>query len=170
MTDSAFDEAVQRIEAGTKELEQIWNDFVNAVNVVLPRLPGYLQPVAKRSFNKLSAEHDNVVEKIVKVYAERGSAGAVRQVASDWNTEVGAKTSELAQKLNATQMPSHNKWEGPAYIAYKEVMAFQSTKLGEVKTMTDSVHSTLNEIANAPGRRHPDQAMPAGHRVPMLVR
>ncbi|HET9142970.1 hypothetical protein [Actinophytocola sp.] len=149
VVDSAFEDAIQGIEDGIKQFEQIWDDFVNAVNVVLPRLPAYLQPVGKKSFNTLSTKKDNVLEKLVKVYVERGSASAVRQVASDWNTEVGEKASELADTLTTTQLPSHNKWEGRAYIAYKEVVAFQSTKLGEVKTMTDGVHSALVDIANA---------------------
>jgi uncharacterized protein YukE len=149
VVDTEFEAAIQRIEATTKQFEQCWNNLVAAANQAIPQLPGYLQPVAKGSFNKLSAKKDNALEKLVKIYTERGSASAVRQVASDWNTEVGEKMSALANSVTVSQLPSFNRWEGPAYIAYKETVAFQCTKLTEVKTMTDGVSTTLNEIADA---------------------
>jgi hypothetical protein len=149
VVDAAFEELIQRIDGLAAEFDKAWTDLVNAVNIVLPQLPGFLQPVVRGQFNKLSAKKDNAMEKFWKIYTERGSASAVRQVASDWNTLVGEKASDQAEKLTLTQLPSHNRWEGPAYIAYKEVVGFQSTKLGEVKTMTNAVQTTLNEIADA---------------------
>lgn len=149
VVDAAFEEAMQGIQDLAGKFDEAWNDLVNGVNLVLPMLPAYLQPIVKGQFNKLATKKDNTLEKYWKIFAERGDASAVRQVASDWNTKVGEKVSEQAGKLNPTQMPSHNRWDGTAYIAYKEVVNFQGTKLGEVKAMSNALQTTLNEIADA---------------------
>lgn len=147
--DTVFEEAIEEIQGLAGKFDQAWTDLVNAVNVVLPLLPAFLQPVARGQFTKLATKKDNALEKFWKVFTERGDAGAVRQVASDWNTLVGEKASNQAEKLNPTQLPSHNRWDGPASIAYKEVVNYQGTKLGEVKTMTNALQATLNDIADA---------------------
>ena len=147
--DAAFEEAIAGIQGLAEKFDQSWTDLVTAVGVVVPLLPAYLQPVAKGRFDKLAAKKDNALEKFWKVFTERGDASAVRQVASGWNTRVGAVVSNQADKLTPSQLPSHNRWEGPASVAYKEVANFQSGKLGEVKTMVTALQGTLNEIADA---------------------
>lgn len=147
--DDAFEAAVELVRSGVEKLKELWDDFVEGFNKALKVIPGYLNPGLVHAMKKLSQWFGDMLEKVWKVYTERGSAGAVRSVASDWNTEVGGKASEQSGLLTLGQLPTTGFWTGPAASRYVHVVNGQNKALGDVKTITDSLQTTLNEIADA---------------------
>ncbi|HEU5471466.1 MAG TPA: hypothetical protein VFV67_12495 [Actinophytocola sp.] len=147
--DTAFEDAVAAVRDAVDRLREIWNDIVDGVNHVLGILPGFLEGPVKDAFNNLSGKVTEALDKIWQFYTERGSASAVRQVASDWNTEVGGAASEQAGLLTPAQLASTGQWSGTAATRYTQVVGNQTKALADVKTITDSVQTTLNEIADA---------------------
>lgn len=147
--DEAFEAAVELVGNAIEELKGLWNDFVEGFNKALKVIPGYLNPGLVYAMKKLSKWFTEMIEMVWKVYTERGSAGAVRAVASDWNTEVGGKASTQAGLLGPGQLPTTGFWTGPAGTRYFHVVNGQTKALNDVKTITDKLQTTLNEIADA---------------------
>jgi hypothetical protein len=147
--DNAFEEAVRAIELAVKKMRKAWDDIVDNVNFALRILPGYLEERLRRSMERATTEYRNADVWIWDMLLERGSAGAVRQAASDWNAKVGEVASNHSKLLAFGQIPSNGLWSGPAQLAYRSVVDLQTQTLVELKGMTDKVQSTLNDIADA---------------------
>jgi uncharacterized protein YukE len=147
--DAAFDAAVELVGNAIEELKGLWNDFVEGFNKALKVIPGYLNPGLVYAMKKLTHGFTEMIEKVWKVYTERGSAGAVRAVASEWNSEVGGKASTQAGLLGTGQLTTTGLWTGPAGTRYFHVVNGQNKALTDVKTITDKLQTTLNEIADA---------------------
>ncbi|MGH3875896.1 MAG: WXG100 family type VII secretion target [Actinophytocola sp.] len=147
--DEVYEAAVDLVRNAIEQLKEIWNDFVEAFNKALKVVPGYLNPGLVHAMKKLSSWFGDMMEKVWKVYTERGSAGAVRAVAGDWNTEVGGKASTQAGLLVLGQLPTTGFWSGTAGSRYIHVVNGQNKALADVKTITDNLQTTLNEIAEA---------------------
>jgi hypothetical protein len=147
--DEAFEAAVELVRDAIEKLKDIWNDFVEGFNKAIKVVPGYMSPGLVYAMKKLSHWFGEMVEKVWKVYTERGSAGAVRAVASDWNSEVGGKTAAQSGAVGLGQLPTTGYWTSPAATRYVHVVNGQIKALTDVKTITDGLQTTLNEIANA---------------------
>jgi hypothetical protein len=148
-TDEGFSAAVELVRGAVEKLKDIWNDVVDGFNMAIKVVPGSLLPGLVYAMKKLSKVFGDMLEKVWKVYTERGSAGAVRAAASDWNNEVGAKTANQGGAVGLGQLPTTGYWTSPAATRYVHVVNGQIKALTDVKTITDGLQTTLNEIANA---------------------
>jgi uncharacterized protein YukE len=149
VVDTAFEDAVRTIESAITKLKQAWDEIVDHVNLALRILPGYLEDQLRKSMQRLTAEYRSADVWLLDQLLERGSPSALRQTASDWNTEVGGPASDHAQRLAFAQLPSNGKWSGTAQAAYRSVVDLQTKTLGDLKGLTDETQSTLNDIADA---------------------
>jgi hypothetical protein len=147
--DEVYEAAVEVVGNAIERLREIWNEFVDGFNAVLKVLPDVLSPGLRYAFQKLWSLFTEMLNMVWKVYTERGSASAVRAVASAWNTEVGKKAGDQAALLALGQLPSTGFWSGPAASRYIHVVNGQTKALTEIKTTTNSMQTVLNEIADA---------------------
>jgi uncharacterized protein YukE len=147
--DAAFEAAVELVGDAIEQLKEIWNDIVSGVSKAIKELPAFQRPGLIWAMKKLGSWFSDMIEKVWKVYTERGSASAVRAVASDWNTDVGGKASTQAGQLTLGQLPTTGEWTGKAATRYVHVVNGQTKALTEVKAITEKLQTTLNEIADA---------------------
>ena len=84
-----------------------------------------------------------------QLITERGSASAIRTAAESWNTDVGGRASTQAGLLTKEALETDNEWTGDAADRYGEAVTSQGRALTQIKTITDTLQTTLNEIATA---------------------
>jgi uncharacterized protein YukE len=147
--DTAFEEALTKVGELVEKLRGAWNDIVNGVNHVLGLLPGFLEGPVKSAFEKCSAKVSEVFDEITKVFTERGSASALRTAADSWNEQIGHRASTQAGLLVKEQLDTDNEWTGDAADRYGEAVTSQNKALTQIKTITETLQTTLNEIASA---------------------
>jgi uncharacterized membrane protein required for colicin V production len=147
--DTAFDEALTRVSELLKKLQGAWNDIVDGVNHVLGILPGFLEGPIHSAFNKCSSKVTEVFDEITKLFSERGSASALRTAGESWNEQVGHRASTQAGLLAKEALETDNEWTGDAADRYGEAVTAQGKALAQIKTITDALQTTLNEIASA---------------------
>ncbi len=147
--DTAFEEACNKVDDLLQKLTDAWNDIVDGVNHVLSILPGFLEGLVKDAFNKVAAKVTQVFDDMQQLITERGSASAIRTAAASWNTEVGGRASTQAGLLTKEALETDNEWTGDAADRYGEAVTSQGRALTQIKTITDTLQTTLNEIASA---------------------
>jgi uncharacterized protein YukE len=147
--DTVFEEAFKKVGELIGKLGDSWRDITDNVNSVLRWLPGFLEEPIKAAFNKCSAKVTEVLDKMAEFYSNPGSASAIRAVGDGWNEQVGARASTQAGLLVKEQLETDNEWTGDAADRYGEAVTSQNKALAQVKTITDTLQSTLNEIATA---------------------
>jgi uncharacterized protein YukE len=147
--DTAFEEALTRVGELVTKLNGSWNDIVNGVNHVLGILPGFLEGPIKSAFEKCSQKVSEVFDEIQKLFTERGSASALRTAAESWNEQIGHRASTQAGLLVKEQLDTDNEWTGDAADRYGEAVTAQNKALTQIKTITENLQTTLNEIASA---------------------
>lgn len=145
--DTAQEIAVQAVVEAVAKAKEILDGFVDAVNRAVAAWPA-LQAVLAAPLATLTAKLGEALTIVGKLLSERGSADAVRAVASDWNTLVGGVASEQAGLLDRGQLESQAQWTGAAADKYLTVVFNQRGALTAVKAMTDGLQNTLNEIAD----------------------
>lgn len=149
-----FDEAAQRVEELVEELRRTWDSIVSAVNRALSAVPALLQhfvePI-RRAFEWAAAKVSEVFTQMYEFLTDRGSSAAIRAAGEQWNTQVGARASTQAGLLVKESLETDNQWQGMAAERYGEVVTQQNKALNQVKTITDTVQTTLNEVASALG-------------------
>jgi uncharacterized protein YukE len=149
MQDTVFEEAFKKVGDLIEQLGNAWTDITNNVNSVLDWLPGFLEGPIRTAFNQCSDKVTEVLDKMATFYQNPGSATAIRTAADSWNEQVGAKASTQAGLLVKEQLETDNEWTGDAYDRYAEAVTSQNKALAQVKTITDTLQTTLNEIASA---------------------
>jgi len=147
--DTAFEEAGNEVDDLLRKLTDAWNDIVDGVNTVLSILPGFLEGPVKGAFNSVSAKVSQVFDDMRQLITERGSASAIRTAAESWNTDVGGRASTQAGLLTKEALETDNEWTGDAADRYGEAVTSQGRALTQIKTITDTLQTTLNEIATA---------------------
>jgi uncharacterized protein YukE len=147
--DTAFEEACNEVDDLLRKLTDAWNDIVDGVNTVLSILPGFLEGPVKGAFNSVSAKVSQVFDDMRQLITERGSASAIRTAAESWNTDVGGRASTQAGLLTKEALETDNEWTGDAADRYGEAVTSQGRALTQIKTITDTLQTTLNEIATA---------------------
>jgi uncharacterized protein YukE len=149
MGDGAFDDAVTSVEAGVKKLKKAWKDIEHNLNWALKFLPDSLADQIRKGVAEARTEYKDADGWLLDYVTERGSAGALRDAASDWTTKVSAHASDHALKLSFAQLPSNGRWSGPAQVAYRSVVDSQTKILGEVAQLIGDLSDTLNTVADA---------------------
>lgn len=149
MQDTVFEEAFKRVGELVEKLKGAWDDITDGVNTVLGWLPGFLEGPIKSAFNKCAAKVSEVLDQVATFYQNPGSASAIRTAADGWNQQVGAKASTQAGLLVKEQLDTDNEWTGDAADRYGEAVTAQNKALTQVKTVTENLQNTLNEIASA---------------------
>ncbi|MGH3934444.1 MAG: WXG100 family type VII secretion target [Pseudonocardiaceae bacterium] len=147
--DTAFDEALNRVSELFEKLKGAWDDIVDGVNHVLSILPGFLEGPVKSACQKCSSKVAEVFDEITKLFNERGSASALRTAGESWNEQVGRRASTQAGLLTKEALETDNEWTGDAADRYGEAVTAQGKALTQIKTITDNLQTTLNEIASA---------------------
>jgi uncharacterized protein YukE len=149
-TDSRFDSAVEFVKTVYQALKAAWDGIVNGVNWVLDNLAFLgIGPAVKAAFDELVAPVTEALDRIVFYCNNPGDPGGIRTVGEDWTNNVGAHASTQAGQLAKGQLDSDNSWSGQAAERYGEAAILQSQALTQIKTMTDALQNTLNEIAAA---------------------
>jgi hypothetical protein len=149
VVDTAFDEALTRVSELLDKLNGAWNDIVDGVNHVLSILPGFLEGPVSSAFTKCSSKVAEVFDEIAKLFSERGSAPALRAAGESWNEQVGHRASTQAGLLTKEALETDNEWTGDAADRYNEAATAQGKALTQIKTITETLQTTLNEIASA---------------------
>jgi uncharacterized protein YukE len=148
-TDAAYEEAVKTVESCAKKFQKAYDEIADKVDLALKFLPGQLEQRIRDSMTKLTAEHGDSKVRFMDLWLERGSAGALRDAASEWTLKVGAVASGYSTQVSFAQLPSKEDWSGPAQVAYRSVVDQQSKLLGDFKTVVDDLNSILNDLADA---------------------
>lgn len=146
--DSRFEVAVASIAAAVEKVNAVWPDIVAAVHQAVAATPA-LGATLGGALAELSAHVTDVVNVLSRLVSERGDVAAIRQAGSDWNTAVGRVAAEQAGRVGLGQLPSYGLWSGAAATRYTQVALGQKQALADVKTTTDALQTTLNEIADA---------------------
>jgi uncharacterized protein YukE len=149
MQDTVFEEAFKKVGELIEKLGNAWQDITGNVNSVLRWLPGFLEEPIKSAFNKCSAKVTEVLDKMATFYQNPGSASAIRTAGDGWNQQVGARASTQAGLLVKEQLETDNEWTGDAADRYGEAVTAQNKALAQIKTITENLQTTLNEIASA---------------------
>ncbi len=147
--DAAFEGALTKVSELFEKLKGAWDDIVDGVNRVLRILPGFLEGPIKSAFKKCSSKVGEVFDEVTKLFSERGSASALRAAAEGWNEQVGHRASTQAGLLMKEALETDNEWTGDAADRYGEAVTAQGKALAQIKTITDVLQTTLNEIASA---------------------
>ncbi len=147
--DAAFEGALTRVSDLFEKLKGAWDDIVDGVNRVLRILPGFLEGPVKAAFRKCSSKVGEVFDEITKLYSERGSATALRAAGQSWNEQVGHRASTQAGLLVKEALETDNEWTGDAADRYGEAVTAQGKALTQIKTITETLQTTLNEVASA---------------------
>ncbi len=147
--DIAFEEALTRVSKLLEKLKGAWDDIVDGVNRVLSILPGFLEGPIRSLFEKCSSKVTEVVNEITKLFSEQGSATALRTAGESWNEQVGHRASTQAGLLVKEALETDNEWTGDAADRYGEAVTAQGKALTQIKTITENMQTTLNEIASA---------------------
>jgi hypothetical protein len=147
--DAAYDEAVKTVESCAKKFQRAYDDIADKVDLALKFLPGQLEQRIRESMTKLTAEHSDSKVRFMDLWLERGSAGALRDAASEWNLKVGAVASKYSLQVSFAQLPSKEDWDGPAQRAYRTIVDQQSKVLGDFNTMIADLNTILNDLADA---------------------
>lgn len=147
--DTAFEEALDKVRELVEKLSGAWDDIVSGVNKVLGMLPGFLEGPVKSAFETCSNKVSEVFDEINKLFTERGSASAIRTAAESWNEQIGHRASTQAGLLVKEALETDNEWSGDAADRYGEAVTAQNKALTQIKTITEALHTTLNEIASA---------------------
>jgi uncharacterized protein YukE len=147
VADAAQEAAVAAVVVAITKAREIWDDFVAAVDHAVSTWPA-LREVVMGPFATLTAKVSEALGVLGRLVTERGDATAVRQVASDWTNLVGHRTSVQAGLLDRGQLPSQGQWTGAAADKYLTVVLNQRQALIAVKTITDNLQTTLNEVAD----------------------
>jgi uncharacterized protein YukE len=149
MQDTVFEEAFKKVGDLIEQLKNAWSDITSNVNSVLSWLPGFLEGPIRSAFNKCSDKVTEVLQQMATFYQNPGSASAIRTAGDGWNEQVGARASTQAGLLVKEQLETDNEWTGDAYDRYAEAVTAQNKALAQVKTITENLQNTLNEIASA---------------------
>ncbi|MET0133126.1 MAG: hypothetical protein ABW215_05985 [Kibdelosporangium sp.] len=147
--DTAFEEALTKVSELLEQLRGAWNDITSGVNHVLGLLPGFLEGPVKSAFESCANKVSEVFDEVTKLFTERGSASALRTAADSWNTQVGHRASTQAGLLVKEALETDNEWSGDAADRYGEAVTAQNKALAQIKTITENLQTTLNEIASA---------------------
>lgn len=147
--DTAFEDALTEVSELLEKLRDAWNDIVDGVNQVLSILPGFMEGPVKSACEKCSSKVTEVFNEITKLFSERGSASALRTAGESWNEQVGHRVSTQAGLLAKEALETDNEWTGDAAYRYGEAVTAQGKALSQIKTITDNLQTTLNEIASA---------------------
>lgn len=147
--DAAFEGALTKVSELFEKLKGAWDDIVDGVNHVLSILPGFLEGPVKSAFKKCSSKVGEVFDEVTKLFSERGSASALRAAGESWNEQVGHRASTQAGLLIKEALETDNEWTGDAADRYGEAVTAQGKALTQVKTITETLQTTLNEIASA---------------------
>ncbi|MEV4319277.1 hypothetical protein [Actinocrispum sp. NPDC049592] len=147
--DTAFEEALTKVSELVEKLRGAWDEIVSGVNHVLGILPGFLEGPVKSAFDKCANKVSEVFSEIQKLFTERGSASALRTAGDSWNEQIGHRASTQAGLLVKEQLETDNEWTGDAADRYGEAVTAQNKALAQIKTITETLQTTLNEIASA---------------------
>jgi len=146
---TAFEGAIGQFDNGLDKLRDVWDDLVRRVNWLLNKLPSVLADKLLDMFDELAAKVTELNTNLVKLVTERGSASAVVAAGDSWNHDVGHRASVQSGLLDLAALKTDNSWSGDAADRYREAAAAQGRALTQVKTITEALHSTLNEIVSA---------------------
>jgi uncharacterized protein YukE len=146
---AAFEGAIGRFDGGMDKLRELWDDLVRGIDRVLGHLPSMLAGKLRDMFAELAAKVAEMFTNMVKFATERGSASAVTAAGDSWNTDVGGRASTQSGLLAEGVLATDNSWDGDAADRYREAITTQGRALTQLKTITDTLQSTLNEIASA---------------------
>lgn len=146
--DIAFEETLTRVSNLLEKLKSVWDEILVGVNHVLSFLPGFLAGPITSIFEKCSSKVTEVFNEITKLFIERGSESALRTAGESWNEQVGHRTSTQAGLLTKEALEVDNKWTGDAAERYAEAVTAQGRALTQIKIITDTLQTTLNEIAS----------------------
>ncbi|MGH3711195.1 MAG: WXG100 family type VII secretion target, partial [Pseudonocardiaceae bacterium] len=147
--DIVFEDPLTTVSKLLEKLKSAWDDIVNDVNHVLSFLPGFLTEPITSVFEMCSSKVTEVFNEIAKLFSERGSEPALRTVGESWNEQVGHRASTQAGLLTKEALEVDNRWTGDAAERYAEAVTAQGRALTQIKTITDTLQTTLNEIASA---------------------
>ncbi len=147
--DAAFEGALTKVSELFEKLKGAWDGIVDGVNRVLGILPGFLEGPVKSAFRKCESKVGEVFDEITKLFSERGSASALRAAGQSWNEQVGYRASTQAGLLVKEALETDNEWTGDAADRYGEAVTAQGKALTQIKTITETLQTTLNEIASA---------------------
>ncbi|PKW18484.1 hypothetical protein [Saccharopolyspora spinosa] len=143
--ESAFGKSNELLNRVQDEFEKM----VSNVNSIADWLPDFVWRKVKDGIQEVSRLIDRLFKELTDFFTQPGSPGALWDAAKAWTEQVGAKTSELSASLKIDQLRTDNEWDGTAATAYKDSIASQQDSLKAIKSATDALDSSLNELAGA---------------------
>lgn len=147
--DAPFIEAFKLVGEMHAKLRNAWNDLTGAVNYVLGQLPGFLGGPIRSAYDALAQKVSEALDKVAHFYQNPGDPSGVRTAGEEWTFQVGAKASNQAGLVAKEKLNGYKGWTGEAGDGYSAAITLQGKALAQLKTMTDALQSTLNEIASA---------------------
>jgi uncharacterized protein YukE len=149
--DPVFEEAFKKFGDMFEKLKGAWDGICGGIEWVLDQwwIPGFIKDPVRAGYNELKPKVSEALDRCAKFYQTPGDPAGIRTVAENWTNQVGKATNDQAGILVKEQLDTNDSWSGTAADRYVEATIAQNKALVGTKTLTDNLHNTLNEIADA---------------------
>ena len=149
--DTVFEEAFKKFGDMFEKLKDAWDKICDGIEWVLDQwwIPGFIKDPVRSGYNTLKPKVHDALDRCAKFYQTPGDPSAIRTAGEGWTNDVGGAANSQASVLVKDQLETDNTWTGNAADRYNDAVLGQNKALVGTKTLTDSLQSTLNEIASA---------------------
>ena len=149
--DTVFEEAFKKFGDMFEKLKDAWDGICSGIEWVLDQwwIPGFIKDPVRAGYNELKPKVHDALDKCAKFYQTPGDPSGIRTTAESWTTQLGTAANDQAGVLVREQLDTDDSWSGTAADRYFQATISQNKALVGMKTLTDNVHNTLNEIADA---------------------
>lgn len=143
---------VEEAQAKVTELDSKIKELFDKVNETLDWVPGFLehlvQPIID-GMNWLAGKIREFFEKINDYLNNPGNPFRLEDLSEAWRNEVGNKVGTIAGTLSEDKLATDDEWTGSGAEAYKDVAVQQGEVLNKIKTVANTLATTLKDMANA---------------------
>lgn len=135
-----------------REIDKKVQEFFEMVNDWLEWVPGALEHLIDPILRGLDALRKKVEEfwaEVQDFLDNNGEPDKLHEHADKWRDEVGKKVKTLSEPVEEQNLSTHTEWSGSGAKAYEPVVRAQGKGLEGLKSLSDELASTLDDLANA---------------------
>ncbi|MGQ0576697.1 MAG: hypothetical protein ACT4RN_21225 [Pseudonocardia sp.] len=137
------------IRLGVDEAAGIVNAIISAIDGVLRASAGFLVGGLVDAVEELGRLFNSAVAQLGEILSYAGDPDALRAAGQVWADQIGGAASRLAGTATLDGVRADDHWSGVAADAYRNTLRPQQEALTTIKTVTDELDTTLNDLANA---------------------
>lgn len=147
-----FQELLDRAERLLERIRNKMQELVDTINRILASVPAILIPdfvveAIQAGICKMDELFAKLMRKMEEFFSSPGWPPALFDAGDRWLTEVGRRSANTEEEINAGHMKVDDYWKGSAAESYKSTLGTQQPAFAAIVTLARKIKDCLHDAA-----------------------